>query len=269
MPDERVVRALVAQQAAARATINGNVIAALLRLWQALMGRWYDGNAVYRFASDSAAAVRSGQRMTADLTDEYLRRVLDEYDALPGRTAPVTLPDSLRGVDLADVYERPAQEFRYLRSTDVPEREAFERAQRRLETIAEADLALAMRESSRQRLASAGRVTGYRRVLHPELAKTGETCGLCIVASDRIYRRGDLLPIHDGCNCAVLPVVGSQDPGRSLNAEDLAALYKAAGDTTDGRALRRVRVRVRDHSELGPLLTDASHHHRGPDDVAA
>src|SRR5699024_80203 len=35
-------------------------------------------------------------------------------------------------------------------------------------------------------------VVGYRRVVHPELSKSGQSCGLCIVASTMEYKKSDL-----------------------------------------------------------------------------
>lgn len=84
-------------------------------------------------------------------------------------------------------------------------------------------------------------VIGYRRVPHPELAEGG-TCGLCVLASTRIYRRGDLEPIHDGCNCTVAEVTATSDPGDALNGIDLGEVYDDVG-STDGREAKKVRYR--------------------------
>lgn len=84
-------------------------------------------------------------------------------------------------------------------------------------------------------------VIGYRRVPHPEIAEGG-TCGLCILASTRIYRRGDLEPIHDGCNCTVAEVTAADDPGDALNGLELGEVYEDVG-STDGREAKKVRYR--------------------------
>jgi len=83
-------------------------------------------------------------------------------------------------------------------------------------------------------------ITGYRRVVHPELSASGHSCGLCIAASQRFYHKADLAKIHDNCNCAVVPIVKSIDPGQLLNDKELAVLYRAAGGT-DRAALKNVR----------------------------
>lgn len=84
-------------------------------------------------------------------------------------------------------------------------------------------------------------ITGYRRVIHPEVSKAGNTCGLCIAASQRFYHIPNLDPIHDNCNCTVVPIVGSQDPGLNLNESDMKRLYAAAGKKTTPKALSAVR----------------------------
>ena len=114
---------------------------------------------------------------------------------------------------------------------------------------------LADRTASNGTLQAAG-VTHYRRVIHPELSKGG-TCGMCVVASDRVYKTGTLMPIHANCECTVAPIAGDDDPGHRINAADLRRLYGDAGGT--GRAgLKRTRYRIDEHGELGPVLTPAS-----------
>lgn len=76
-------------------------------------------------------------------------------------------------------------------------------------------------------------ITGYRRIIHPEIAKSGSSCGLCIAASQNFYHTPDLAKIHNNCHCAVLPIVKSIDPGKLLNDKELSVLYKIAGGTSD------------------------------------
>ena len=82
----------------------------------------------------------------------------------------------------------------------------------------------------------------------------GGTCGLCIAASDRIYRPGKLLPIHANCRCGTAEITKSADPGNSLNNLSLGDLYEAAGSTA-AEALKGTRWKVAEHGELGPVLT--------------
>lgn len=99
-------------------------------------------------------------------------------------------------------------------------------------------------------------VTGYRRVVRPELS-AGGACGLCVAASTRLYSRGDLLPLHSRCKCIVVPTIGEAggdgDVGGAINDADLGALYDAAGSTSR-KDLRRTRYKVIRHGELGSWL---------------
>lgn len=249
------VALLVERQAAGRDRIGAGAFLAVRRILSNFSA-WYVDREVRRMAAEVAGVVRPAQDAAAALTDAYLTTVLDQYDALPRRIQPVSLPDEPRGLDPVDVYERVAKEYRYQRSLDLSDAIALERATQRAEVIVQDDVDLGMREAARQRFVDTPNVTGYRRVIHPELSRTG-TCGLCAVASDRIYVKSDLMPIHGRCRCEALPIFGEEDPGRAMNAADLRQLYDAAGGTTSGAALKRVRVTVQEHGELGPVLRRA------------
>lgn len=102
-----------------------------------------------------------------------------------------------------------------------------------------------------------GKVIGFRRVIRPELSATG-TCGLCVVAATNWYTVDALKPIHNLCKCVTLPVVKGEDPGFGWNQEDLRKnldqMYGAAGGSTSGKKLKRIRVKITEHGELGPIL---------------
>lgn len=264
--DTSRILALVDRHAAARARLSTLLAELLLRWWQAFTGH-YSPDEARRFADQAATAVAAGQRQTAVLTVAYLVRVLQLQGAQRPQ-AQVELPASLRGVEPAEVYERPVADYRYHRSRGLGDAEARDRGRTRLLTLADLDVTTAMREASRQMLAGHPQVTGYRRIIHPELSRRGGTCGLCIAASDRTYHRGELLPIHARCRCGVAPIVGDSDFGRSLNAVDLAQLYQRAG-STEAAKLKRVRYQVHEHGELGPVLSESGDHFRDAEEAAA
>ncbi len=166
-----------------------------------------------------------------------------------------------------EVYGRAADTYRYrvIAHGDSPEA-AAQKARVRVAAAAATDVTLAVREQYRAAF-DQDYVIGYRRILRPELSETGP-CGLCVVAADRKYRRGDLLPLHDRCCCDVLPILEGMDPGLRLNSQDLRALYDAAGSTSAGDLLN-IRVALAEHGELGPVLVNAEQRHRGPREVAA
>ena len=105
----------------------------------------------------------------------------------------------------------------------------------------------------------AGRIIGWRRVIHPELSRGRQrdpsykgTCGLCVAASQRTYSRKDLKKIHENCNCAVVPITTLKDPGKLLNEQDLKSLY-AASDGTNAQSLSRVRISAPGEITHAPL----------------
>lgn len=237
----------------------------------------YSTAAVAATAQEAAAASNSNTTIAAGLAAEYATTTtaLMAGESLP--TPRLVLAPIRNGADMTKVYARPAKLFRRLKSEGVPTQEAFTRAMQLASSITDMNVTLAQREAYQQtfsKLAQRAGVTGYRRVIHPELAKTG-TCGLCIAASDQVYHVADLMPIHNNCNCTVAPIIGSQDPGSGLNQLGLAAsheqalktLYAMAGGSTHGHDLKRVVVNQ--HGEYGPVLGIQGQRFLGPFDVAA
>ena len=259
------MRRLVDAHANARGKLTGRVLAAVTAAIAGFDG-WYDEAAVAQLALRVVTVVEAGQRQTAAVTDAYLAQVTAEMLGAPVRPVGVLSPREVAGlragVEHTAAYARVAEQYRYARSQGAEPGRARDAALLRGNVLAQTDTALAFRAQA-ARFTAERPVTGYRRVIRPELARTG-TCGLCIAAADRVYTRGQLLPIHERCNCGVLPILGEVDPGRDLNGEELGALYDAAGGSTAGEDLKRVRVAVHEHGELGPVLREESHRFRGP-----
>lgn len=196
-----------------------------------------------------------------DTEDGPNERIEDELDDI---LSLVDTPPGWR--DPADVYGRIADQYRWEQIANGADPEkALAKAKVRAEQAVDTDISLAVREQETHTARRVG-VKLYRRVLHPELAESGLSCGLCIVAADRVYSVDKFKrEIHANCHCEILPIEDGKDPGISLNADDLESLYKAAGaaigtdrETGGGKkqlgALKRVRVAVTEHGELGPIL---------------
>lgn len=126
-----------------------------------------------------------------------------------------------------------------------------ESAYRRLATTVDEDVQRTMSSAALNRYRNS-KVLEYRRVIHPELSKTG-SCGLCVIAADRWYSTANLMPLHANCHCGVAPAGSDYDPGLQLNRKDLQGLYDTAGGRTAAE-LRNVKVMSYDHGELGPML---------------
>lgn len=255
--DPRAISRLVGAQATAQARIENQ----LVRVTTAELTRftgWYDQSSVDAVARRISQRVMAAQRSSAASTDAYLSRVLSEMLGEPVRlTGPIRITGPLRlGVtDMATVYTRPAETYRYLRSVGYPDDPALSAAIDRLDAMARTDVELAKREQTHEVLVARGEVRGYRRVIRPEMSKSG-TCGLCVVASQQVYSTDELMPLHDRCQCEALPITREHDPGAAMNDDDLEAIYAAAGGTS-GKDLKRVRVE--NHGELGPRLVDGDH----------
>jgi hypothetical protein len=135
----------------------------------------------------------------------------------------------------------------------LSDEEIYQEAQRlseeRLKRIADTDVQMARRNESSNVLNAMEVVTGYRRVVHPELSESG-VCGICIVASSRIYSKSEMEPIHYFCKCETLPITLAHDPGETLNREALDKLYTEAGGMNID-FLSNTRYQVDEHGELG------------------
>lgn len=259
----RLVDAQAAQRDRVRTTIT-NQVAKLVRGWT----DFATPTQVRRLVDALVRIVEPAQQRTASTTDAYLARVIGELKGRPAAPVGVRVdPAKLRGrTSHREALERVAAEYRRHTANGLDEDTARDRAVNRARLIVDEDLSLASREASRQVFTRTPGVTGYRRVIRPELS-AGGSCGLCVAASDRTYSRGDLMPLHDRCKCETLPIVGTNDPGRSLNETELAELYEQAGGNT-AEKLKRARVVVHEHGELGPVLRKPGDHFRGPDEVA-
>lgn len=181
---------------ARRARLTATVSAAALATWN---------------ASDPTAAaqqvipiVEAGQRHVVALVDAYMAAKSLQatgYGTVHGLDAALYTTAALRsGVTAAEVYARPAHA---LDQHGLSEQQATVSAVKLLDKIVRTDLQLAQTHAARDWMAGDERIVGWRRVL------TGATsCPLCTAASTRTYRKSDLAPIHEHCDCIVAPLWG-------------------------------------------------------------
>ncbi|MCZ4066438.1 hypothetical protein O1W71_01985 [Microbacterium sp. H37-C3] len=263
-PDLAATRALVRTAAAQQATLADLLVRALLALWFPFLwpGR---PDMVNALAARSAVIVDVAHAQARRRQRAVMLAQLRALDAIPRTLPPVEDLYPRSDVPIVEVYKRPARAYEQAIRTGKTPEEAEQVMRTRLETIAETDLAAAIRDEAKRTFKAAPKVVGFRRVIHPEMSKTG-TCGLCIVAADRFYTVEDLLELHDGCHCTVAPITSDADPGLRLNRDDLDALYAAAGSTF-ADDLKRIRVTSVEHGELGPILIRDGDSFRGVDAV--
>lgn len=252
-------RLLVDTYAAQQARIAAALLRILLLLWRRIPA-WDDPDMADAWAARSAVEVDVALAQARRLTRAFILTHMGLNDVAPDR-----LPDSLDsyergGAAIVEVYKRPWRERTYVErkerengSTPEVAREKADRAfETRLTTIVNDDVMLTARDESQKVYEASPKIIGYRRVIHPELSESG-TCGLCLVAADRMYSKSELMEIHDNCKCTVAEVTAESDPGLSLNRADLDAIYDAAGSTY-AEKLKQVRIKSVEHGELGPML---------------
>lgn len=253
----------VDQAAAAATATAGRATAYAAQLLQQFSG-WYSPAEIEAMSAELAALSINAQSAVSSMMAEYVAQTVSLLTGRPVATPRLDPPLIRNGVPLEVVHQRPITAYRVEYADSRSTAAALDAAIERELQILEDDIMLAIRESEMSAMEDL-EVTHYRRVLRPERSKSG-SCLLCVAASLQVYSIEDLLPIHNGCQCIVMPVVDGQDPGDELNEEDRRRAYKEAGTTNKGD-LRKLRVKVREHGELGPVLTDAGHRFTGADDI--
>lgn len=301
-----------AQQAAIVANYNTSATSLRTALADAVVQRfdqltsWRDDDAE-AFAAAAAGMVEGAQQAMAAITDAYLAALLSDLLQEDVQPVGVDLPADLRGVADVDVYRRPFLQIWTDLAGGALLKAAISAGRRRAEGLATTDLQLAKTHASRTVLERQGettgprpggrRVVGYRRVL------TGrENCAMCVLASTQRYHVKDLLPIHPACDCAVAPIVGTQDPGQTINSVTVTEGAQAVTTTDAGvkvfsgdqlvdigrlleplheeimrrfglsdRGGRRIDYRkiltVHEHGEVGPVLAVKGQRFTGPSGI--
>lgn len=254
-PADPAVEAVVAGYQNAVALVRSQMAAFTAAMWGGLTS--YRDSDISGLVSGLVPVVRGAKDHTATLTDAYLAALASK--ALDREFAPVGIPAStvdevaLRGVDDTTVYTRAGVTVWTALSEGQGIDDAAKLGGLRLAAMVATDLQLALTHSARYSMAKSRHVVGYKRVTD------GSCCGLCQLAADRMYHKGDLMPIHPHCSCSVEPVfqVGSavQVPialpiGSSSGGDD-------AGDTPA----------VHLHGEIGPVLAVRGQSFTGPNDI--
>jgi len=249
MVSETLLARLSRQHTIQRSGIQRRLVSQLLALWSRPI--YNDPPTVASYAARSATLVEAALTAVSKSQSAYLSLVLGAM-GLPARQPRSATVYPRSGTTVLDVYRRPEQQVRWELSQGRSSEAAVNAAIRRVTALASDDLSAAMRDQTKATLSAQKKVVGYRRMIHPELSKTG-SCGLCVVASTNFYTVKDLMPLHTLCKCGVMPITKDLDPGLKLNADDLQKFYDAAGSTA-AEDLVRTRVVVHENGELGPIL---------------
>lgn len=252
------------QQMAAAQQIHDAAAQAAKTTWLGF-DAWYSTAAVTAVAAEMAQFSQAGQDRIAGTAQSFIANVIAVMRGTKVTIPRTTLPPT-RGENapLSLVHTRPAEAYRKAFATGATHDDAVDAAVRRALSLQAGDLQLAERAAQQGVMGELG-ITQYRRVVRPELSQTG-SCGMCIVAADRIYKTDELLPMHGGCNCKTMPIIGDDDPGRSLNRKDLDRFYADAGSNKRDD-LVRTRYVINAHGEYGPMLTRPQDAFRGQGNV--
>jgi hypothetical protein len=275
MPVDQATLNVITSFADRAGLVRQRVLGYIERVWGSL-DSWRAAD-IDRFVNAVVPVVTGGQTQIAALTDAYLAAVEQAMTGLPVR--PVGVPASLvtdeaiRGVAADEVYRRPGVEVWTSLSRGDTLTWAVRQGLHRALSIGATDLQLAKTAASRHVLSKKDHVVGYRRVL-----SGSKSCGLCAVASSQRYRKQDLLPIHPGCDCGVVPIIGHDDPGQVIDPDTLSGIHEAIADrfgvASEGARATGTLPDYRDvlvtheHGEIGPVLAVRGQHFDGPSVVA-
>lgn len=269
LADPAVTAIITAYQAHA-AAIRTRVLAAIAAFWAGL-DDYRDTNADH-FVRLVGPLAEGGQQATAAATAGYLAVL--EASVTAARAATIQLDptasstQALRGVSTAELWRRPIIQLRTALAAGRPFPDAVQEGGRRAEQLAATNLQLAKTHAARQVMGGSDQIVGYRRSL-----TGGHSCGLCVVASTQRYHKHNLMPIHPGCDCGVIPIFGDVDPGRVIDPDRLEGVHQAIADrfgTSDpsvqASAYRQALV-THDHGEIGPVLAVRGQDFTGPADL--
>lgn len=140
----------------------------------------------------------AGEESMAQLTAAWLEA--QQY-AVVNDSTPVTVDmsqvtgNALRTAPMGEVMARPSKQLWTELSNGIAFDVALGHATKRLVSIVNTNMQLASTHTVQK---SNAKGAWFDRVL------TGnESCGMCVLASARPYRRGNLMAIHPGCDCKV------------------------------------------------------------------
>lgn len=245
-------------------------LARLTASWSGL--RSWRSSDVQSFQRTAIPALLAAERQVSSLTTTYLERIYRDIADEASRVAvdfDAVTGEALRGIRLADEYERPFKTVWTALSNGEPFDVALDQGTSRLESLVKTDLQLARTHTARAVTEQQPGVSYTIRVPIGEYS-----CALCLVAATQRYRKRELLPIHPGCDCLVKTVRSSFDPGQVIDEERLNAIHAAVEAALPGKSDRSARaidyrklIVQHTHGEIGPVLGFKGQRFTGPTDI--
>jgi hypothetical protein len=231
---------------------------------------WRDEN-IQMFITQMERLMVASKREAAKLAVAYYREISklegQRFIAPVISAAELTTSALRNGADVEQVYTRPFVDMRTALANGKSVSEAINSGAFRAQDLARTEVQLARRGAGLFARGRNSNIVGYLRVL-----SGSENCALCYVASTQRYRRGDLLPIHPGCDCGEMPIYGNMDPGQVIDEQLLDSTHEAIAQRfgvsdRGARAIDYRLIQVRDNGELGPVLTVRGQNFTGPEDL--
>lgn len=231
------------------------------RAWDALPS--YNEADVATFTARAVPVVTAARKQATHFTSAYLSLMLKRP------AVALAVPVIRNGADPADVYKRPFVNVWTALGNHVAYVDAVAAGLARATATAQTDVALTSRAAAVDYAAKDPSIVGWERV--PE----DDACDFCLLASTQQYGSEDLMPLHDRCGCTVQPITSSDSrAGQSVLNHDLLSDLGAKGvKVYDGGEVRTygnpdpTGMVVREHGELGPVITKAGDSFTGPDDI--
>ena len=170
------------------------------------------------------------------------------------------------GANVNQVYGRPFVQMRMALAKGESFTDALDLGSRTATSFARTEVQLSRRQASLFARKANDNIVGFLRTL-----SGSENCALCYVASTQRYRKGDLLPIHPACDCGEMPIYGDTDTGQIIDQQLLDQSHEAVGQRfgidVGGREPDYRKIMIRDHGEMGPMLTVRGQKFTGPNSL--
>jgi len=223
------------------------------------LGSWRTAD-IDRFVGGIAPAVTQAKNTMANYSLSYYKEMagINKKSFTMPKNVKAQLSTALLRNNVVtdrDVWERPLKEMWTSLSKGDDFSDALELGAQRATSIARTEVQLARREAGLLSRKANDNVVGYLRTL-----SGSESCGLCYIASTQRYTRGDLLPIHPGCDCGEMPIYGDTDVGQIIDQQQLDATHEAVSERfgvqdASAREIDYRKIAIRNHGELGPYLS--------------
>ena len=227
------------------------------------LGSWRDAD-FERFTKMIEPTLTGGRLQAARLQIAFYQQMAkargEAFAAPRISSSDLTVPKLRNGVAAQEVYRRPFNDVYYALSQKKDMTQAISAGANRISSIVSTDMQLARRNAGFSSRTANGNIVGYARTL------TGsENCALCYTASTQRYNVKDLMPIHPGCDCGEMPIYGDQDPGQVIDEIRLEATHESVAkrfgvSDRSAESIDYRKIAIREHGELGPVLTVAGQH---------